>query len=87
MFEVRNPNERNPFRGRLRAPEASAKEAGTATSAATAIPAPELGEIAIRVRVVKVDFGSQTVLDHPDLDVRRGKALGLSEPAAPASRA
>ena len=46
-------------------------------AAATALPEPEQGDIAIRVRGLEVAFGSQTVLDHLDLDVRRGEILGL----------
>ncbi|MCO5090956.1 ABC transporter ATP-binding protein [Bosea sp. (in: a-proteobacteria)] len=35
------------------------------------------GEIAVRVRDLKVAFGDKTVLDHLDLDIRRGEILGV----------
>jgi phospholipid/cholesterol/gamma-HCH transport system ATP-binding protein len=35
------------------------------------------GEIAVRVRGLKVAFGDKTVLDHLDLDIMRGEILGV----------
>lgn len=44
---------------------------------ATREPAPQSGDVAIRVQDLEVVFGDKAVLDHLDIDVMRGEILGV----------